>query len=85
MRDCVIDASVVVKWYLTDEEAADQAASLLITFKQGDFRLAAPSLIEYEVARAIHRGYRRSGWESCLRGRYERLGYCRRLRLRTSM
>lgn len=54
----VVDASVIVKWYLTDEEAADRAASLYDHYYRGVIALSAPPLITYEVARAIHRGYR---------------------------
>ncbi len=53
----VIDASVVAKWYLIDEEAADKAASLLLAFARGEVALTAPSLLVYEVARALQRAY----------------------------
>ena len=32
----VVDASVIAKWYLIDEEAADKAASVLQAFTHGE-------------------------------------------------
>ena len=49
----VVDASVAVKWYLLDEDYADQAGALLSQFRQGAIKLAAPTHIRYEVASAI--------------------------------
>ena len=49
----VVDASVAVKWYLSDEDYADQAGALLSQFRQGDIKLVAPEQIRYEVASAI--------------------------------
>ncbi len=54
----VLDASVIAKWYLIDEEAAGKAASLLEAFTRGELTLIAPSLAVYEVTRAIHKAYR---------------------------
>jgi predicted nucleic acid-binding protein len=54
----VVDASVVVKWYLTEEEAADKAASLLDLLYRERVVLSAPSLIMYEVPRSFHRAVR---------------------------
>jgi len=48
----VVDASVAVKWHLTDEEDAD-AAALLAHFAQGMVTLVAPDQIRYEVPNAI--------------------------------
>ena len=55
----VIDASVVARWYLTDEDTAERAVSLFEQFVQGRVTLFAPSLIMYEVPRALHRALRR--------------------------
>jgi len=49
----VVDASVAVKWLLTDEEYADQAARLLTAFEDGRLSFVAPEHIRYEVPSAI--------------------------------
>ena len=49
----VVDASVAVKWHLTDEEHADRAAELLTRFARGELELSAPTQIRYEVPSAI--------------------------------
>lgn len=52
--DLVIpDASVAVKWFLSDEDQADQALLLLSRFLEGQTRLVAPAYIRYEVPSAI--------------------------------
>lgn len=55
----VVDASVVTKWYLRDEEYMDKATNLLLDFTQGENYLLAPSFIQYEVANAINVARRR--------------------------
>ena len=54
----MVDASVVVKWYLADEEAAEKAASVGEAFKRGEMTLVAPSIAPYEVSRALQKAYR---------------------------
>ena len=49
----VVDASVAAKWYLLDEDYADQAGALLNQFRQGAIGLVAPQQIRYEVPSAI--------------------------------
>lgn len=49
----VVDASVAVKWQLTDEELAHQAGLLLTRFSLGQTGLVAPAQIRYEVPSAI--------------------------------
>lgn len=49
----IVDASVAVKWQLTDEELADEAGLLLTRFSLGVTGLAAPFQIRYEVPSAI--------------------------------
>ena len=49
MKTFVIDASVVLKWYLGDEVSDDSALSLLNRFVDNDVDLVAPALLEYEV------------------------------------
>lgn len=52
----VVDASVVAKLYLKDEQYTDKADLLFSRFEQGDIQLIAPRLITYEVPAAIKRG-----------------------------
>src|SRR3954447_9631197 len=49
----VVDASVAVKWHLTDETDADAALLLLRRFGDGELDLIAPDQIRYEVANAL--------------------------------
>lgn len=49
----VVDASVAVKWLLSDEQYGDQALALLAEYREGRVDLSAPDLIRYEVASAI--------------------------------
>lgn len=49
MNRAVIDASVVLTWYLADEVHGSRGLLLLERFLSGDLTLIAPSLLEYEV------------------------------------
>jgi len=53
MKDLIVDASVVLKWYLPDEQGVNQALSLLAEFIEEDLRLHAPNLIDYEFVNAM--------------------------------
>ena len=53
MKDLILDSSVVLKWYLPDEQGVNQAISLLSEFIDGNLRLHAPSLIDYEFVNAM--------------------------------
>ncbi len=53
MKKIIIDSSVVLKWYLADEEYSQKALELLNRFVTGQLNLLAPSLLEYEVANAL--------------------------------
>jgi predicted nucleic acid-binding protein len=56
----VVDASVVLKWQLDDEEAAGQANALRDDFYlRGTFQAIAPQLLIYEVANGIATATRR--------------------------
>lgn len=56
----VVDASVVLKWQLEDEEAAPQALALRDDFLlHGRVNLAAPSLLVYELTNGILTAARR--------------------------
>jgi len=49
----VIDASVVLKWYLTDEELGVKAISLLGEYVSNELDILAPSLLEYEIMNGL--------------------------------
>ena len=51
----VLDASVAVKWLLTDEEDTAAAVGLLRRQREGGLRLLAPRQIEVEVANALRK------------------------------
>jgi predicted nucleic acid-binding protein len=53
VRTLVLDASVAVKWNLTDEEDSDLASLILRQFIRGDLYLVAPEQIRFEVPSAI--------------------------------
>ena len=56
----VVDASVVLKWQLEDEEAVPQALALRDDFLlHGRVSLAAPSLLAYEITNGILTAARR--------------------------
>ncbi|MBA7684629.1 hypothetical protein ES703_93035 [subsurface metagenome] len=52
----VVDASVVAKLYLRDEQHTAKADLLFSRFQRGEVQLIAPRLITYEVPAAIKRG-----------------------------
>lgn len=54
----MVDASVVTKWHLKDEQYIEQADALLIEFREGRLNLLAPDQIRYEVASAIRAALR---------------------------
>ncbi len=52
----VVDASVVVKWFVGDGEAGvDAAAELLNRHIDGGVRLVGPSLLSHEVLNVLRR------------------------------
>lgn len=53
MKRIVIDASVVLKWYLADEEYSQKAISLLKKYISNELDILAPSLLEYEVINGL--------------------------------
>ena len=54
----VIDASVVAKIYLRDEEFADEARDIVGRHVRGDVELVAPQFILYEIPSAIEAAVR---------------------------
>lgn len=53
MRRVVLDASVILKWYLTDEEDGQKALGLLYQYVSNELEILAPSLLEYEVVNGL--------------------------------
>lgn len=59
MKRVVIDASVVLKWYLADEEDGEKALKLLDDYVSDRVTLVAPALLEFEVASGLAMARRR--------------------------
>jgi predicted nucleic acid-binding protein len=53
MTELVIDASVVLKWYLTDEESGEQSLGILAQHVAGAVAILAPNILPYEVLNAL--------------------------------
>lgn len=53
MKVTVIDASIILKWYLSDEEHSQKAIGLLDKYVSNELDLLAPSLLEYEVMNGL--------------------------------
>ncbi len=53
-RTLVLDSSVVVKWFLT-EEGSEKAIDLFDEFAAGRIKIAAPTILHYEVGNALKR------------------------------
>jgi predicted nucleic acid-binding protein len=53
MTEMVVDASVVLKWYLTDEEWGQEAIWFLEQHVAGNMVLFAPTILTYEVLNAL--------------------------------
>ncbi|MDP3041083.1 MAG: type II toxin-antitoxin system VapC family toxin [Deltaproteobacteria bacterium] len=49
----VLDASVILKWYLFDEEHGEKALEFLNRFVSDDLEIIAPALLEYEVINGL--------------------------------
>ena len=49
----VVDASVILKWYLSDEEYSQKAIGLLDKYISNKLDFVAPSLLEYEVMNGL--------------------------------
>lgn len=74
----VVDASVVAKLYLRDEQYTANADLLFSRFQRGEVQLIAPHLVTYEVPAAIKRGAARvkaakETWQAALSS-FESLG-----------
>ncbi|MCK4931004.1 MAG: type II toxin-antitoxin system VapC family toxin [Candidatus Aminicenantes bacterium] len=53
MNRIVIDASVVLKWYLSDEKHGYTALQILDKYVSYEIEILAPSLLEYEVLNGL--------------------------------
>ncbi len=53
MRRIVVDASVVLKWYLQDEDQGQAALDLLNLYLSDDLEIIVPSLLEYEIINGL--------------------------------
>ena len=53
MKRIVIDASVVLKWFLADEEYSQSALALLDKYVSFELEIGAPSLLDYEVLNGL--------------------------------
>lgn len=53
MKQVVIDASVVLKWYLADEKYGHAALGLLEDYLSDEVDILAPSILEYEVINGL--------------------------------
>jgi predicted nucleic acid-binding protein len=53
LKRIVIDASVVLKWFLADEEYSQSALALLDKYVSFELEIIAPSLLEYEVLNGL--------------------------------
>jgi predicted nucleic acid-binding protein len=53
MKELVLDASVVLKWYLPDEACGQEAVNILEQHVAGDVALFAPTILPYEVLNAL--------------------------------
>jgi len=53
LKRVVIDASVVLKWYLADERYGQKALDLLEDYLSSEVDILAPSLLEYEVINGL--------------------------------
>jgi predicted nucleic acid-binding protein len=60
VKRVVIDASVVLKWYLSDEEHGEKALDILDGHTSDNFSLHAPVLLEFEVANGLTIAKRRA-------------------------
>jgi predicted nucleic acid-binding protein len=55
-RLAILDASVAVKWFVTDnEDGVDEALALLASHKEAETRLIGPALLAYELLSALRK------------------------------
>ena len=59
LRPLVLDASVIVKWYVTGEDGAVEALAFQDEFRASEVEIIMPDVVRYEVANALHVARRR--------------------------
>ncbi|MCS7364557.1 MAG: type II toxin-antitoxin system VapC family toxin [archaeon GB-1867-035] len=52
MREVAVDASIIVKWFVI-EENSDKALELRDKYVEGEIRIIAPELITFEILNAL--------------------------------
>ncbi|MGB9895581.1 MAG: type II toxin-antitoxin system VapC family toxin [Thermoproteota archaeon] len=53
MSTVVVDASVIVKWFV-EEENSDNAIKIRDKYIEGEIKLVAPEIITFEVLNALY-------------------------------
>lgn len=53
MKRLVVDASVILKWYLADEVHGEKALALLKQHAIGELEILAPTLLTYELMNGL--------------------------------
>ncbi len=56
----VVDASVVAKWYLDDEELVDEADRFLVRILSDEIEAHAPEVLRYELGHLLTKAQRQS-------------------------
>jgi predicted nucleic acid-binding protein len=59
LKRIAIDASVVLKWYLSDETYGQAALGILDKYVSYDIEIIAPSLLEYELLNGLQIAWKR--------------------------
>lgn len=59
LHKVVIDASVAIQWYLTDESDTVVATDILIDYQENRVNFIVPRLFHYEMVNSIHIAIRR--------------------------
>lgn len=52
MREAVVDASIIVKWFVI-EENSDKALKIRDKYVEGELKIIAPELITFEILNAL--------------------------------
>lgn len=53
MKACVLDSSVIIKWFRKREEETEKALFFRTSFLQGKLRLYVPTLLLYEIGNVL--------------------------------
>ena len=63
MKTIVADASIVLRWFLPDEERGPEALALLEAYVRGECRILIPALLGFEVLNGLLMATRRGRLE----------------------